>query len=74
MWHKSQASMDVTKVTIDASEVDQILINCWQRSKINHTIYLYPQMGKKFELFNGIEFKDVTILLEETDAPADSTE
>ncbi len=74
MWHKSTASIDVTKVTIDASEVDQIVIHCWQGTKTNHTIYLYPQIGKKFELFNGIEFKDSTILLEEADAKANSTE
>ena len=74
MWHRSTTSIDATKVTIDAAEADQIVIQCWQGDKCSHTIYLYPQMGKKFELFNGIEFKDKTILLEETDAEADSAE
>ena len=74
MYHRSQASVDVTKVTIDAGEADQILIKCWQGDKYYHTIYLYPSQGKEFELFNGIDFKDETILLEETDAKADTSE
>ncbi|MAR67954.1 MAG: hypothetical protein CL833_11965 [Crocinitomicaceae bacterium] len=70
MYHKSQFSAETTKVTIDAKEPDQILIRCWQKNKECHTIYIYPQEGKKFELFNGIEFKDETILMEETNADA----
>ena len=60
LYHRSQVSMEVTKVTLDAGDEDQILIQCWQGGNTYHTIYLYPQEGKKFELFNGIEFKDET--------------
>ncbi len=65
MYHNSQASLEVTKVTLDAGEKDQILIKCWQGGNTYHTIYLYPQEGKEFELFSGIEFKDETILMEQ---------
>lgn len=65
LYHRSQVSMEVTKVTLDAGEEDQILIQCWQGGNIYHTVYIYPQVGKKFELFSGIEFKDETILMEQ---------
>ena len=65
LYHRSQVSMEVTKVTLDAGDEDQILIQCWQGGNTYHTVYLYPQEGKKFELFNGIEFKDETILMEQ---------
>ena len=67
MYHRSQVSMEVTKVTLDAGEEDQILIQFWQGSNNYHTVYLYPQVGKEFELFSGIEFKDETILMEQVD-------
>lgn len=65
LYHNSQASLEVTKVTLDAADEDQILIKCWQGGNTYHTIYLYPQWGKKFELFSGVEFKDETILMEQ---------
>ena len=49
LYHRSQVSMEVTKVTLDAGDEDQILIQCWQGGNTYHTIYLYPQEGKKFE-------------------------
>jgi|TARA_B000000557_G_scaffold118820_1_gene96449 hypothetical protein len=57
--------MEVTKVTLDAGDQDQILVQFWQGSSNYHTVYLYPQEGKKFELFRGIDFKDETILMEQ---------
>ena len=65
MYHRSQVSMEVTKVTLDAGDQDQILVQFWQGSSNYHTVYLYPQEGKKFELFRGIDFKDETILMEQ---------
>lgn len=68
LYHRSQVSMEITKVTLDAGDEDQILIQFWQGANnytARHTVYLYPQQGKKFELFNGIEFKDETILIEQ---------
>ena len=40
MYHRSQVSMEVTKVTLDAGEEDQILIQFWQGSNNYHTVYL----------------------------------
>ena len=65
MYHRSQVSMEVTKVTLDAGDQDQILVQFWQGSSNYHTVYLYPQESKKFELFRGIDFKDETILMEQ---------
>ena len=65
LYHRSQVSMEVTKVTLDAGDEDQILVQFWQGANNYHTVYLYPQEGKKFELFSGIEFKDETILMEQ---------
>lgn len=65
LYHRSQVSMEVTKVTLDAADESQILIQFWQGGNIYHTVYIYPQVGKKFELFSGIEFKDETILMEQ---------
>ena len=67
LYHRSQVSMEVTKVTLDAGEEDQILIQFWQGTNTYHTVYLYPQEGSKFELFSGIEFKDETILMQQVD-------
>jgi len=74
MYHRSQASMEVTKITLDAKEPDQILIKCWQGRDHYHTIYLYPQDGKEFTLFTGIEFEDETILMEAKDVQTDTSE
>lgn len=74
MYHRSQASLEVTKVTLDAGEPDQIVIKCWQGRDSYHTIYLYPQQDKEFGMFTGIEFKDETILLEAIDVQTDTSE
>lgn len=65
LYHRSQVSMEVTKVTLDAEDEGQILIQFWQGANNYHTVYLYPQEGKRFQLFSGIEFKDETILMEQ---------
>ena len=65
LYHRSQVSMEVTKVTLDAEDEGQILIQFWQGANNYHTVYLYPQVGKRFQLFSGIEFKDETILMEQ---------
>ena len=73
MYHRSQASLEVTKVTLDAGEPDQILIKCWQGRDSYHTIYLYPKDGKEFALFTGIDFEDETILMEAKDVQTDTS-
>ena len=73
LYHRSQVSMEVTKVTLDAADESQILIQFWQGGNTYHTIYLYPQEGKEFELFSGIEFKDETILMEQVSKETEET-
>ena len=57
----------VTKVTLDAKEPDQILIQFWQGTK-NTTQFIFTHKKvQNLNLFNGIEFKDETILMQQVD-------
>ena len=55
LYHRSQVSMEVTKVTLDAGGRPNSY-QFWQGTNTYHG-YLYPQEGSKFELFSGISSK-----------------
>lgn len=73
MYTSMSGTIECTRVVMYTDDPNFVAIKFYQG---NHTcpltVYASAQDGKTFEFFTGIEAKDVTILLEETDAETDS--
>ena len=75
MYTSMSGTIECTRVVMYTDDPNFVAIKFYQG---NHTcpltVYASAQDGKTFEFFTGIEAKDVTILLEEADAKANSAE
>lgn len=75
MYTRMNGTIDCTKVVIYTDDPNFVAIKFHQgQNEIPLTVYASARDGKTFEFFTGIESKDVTILLEETNAKADTAE
>ena len=75
MYTSMSGTIECTRVVMYTDDPDFVAIKFYQgKHDCPLTVYASVSDGKKFEFFTGIEAKDVTILLEETDAETDSAE
>ena len=75
MYTSMSGTIECTRVVILTDDPDFVAIKFYQgQHDCPLTVYASASDGKTFEFFTGIEAKDVTILLEETNAKADTSE
>ena len=69
MYYNGSMVMECTKVVVDASDPDWVVIRFMQDDDIipKFNVSISPQSEKKFHFFNGIEGFEKTILLEQID-------
>ena len=71
---KINNTVECTRVVMYTDDPNFVAIKFYQNRDCVMTAYASAADGKTFEFFTGIEAKDVTILLEETNAQTDTTE
>jgi len=75
MYTSISGTIECTRVVMYTDDPNFVAIKFYQgQHDCPLTVYASASDGKTFEFFTGIEAKDVTILLEETDAKADTAE
>jgi hypothetical protein len=74
MYTSITNTIECTRVVMYTDDPSFVAIKFYNNRDCIMTAYASSSDGKTFEFFTGIEAKDVTILLEETDAKTDSTE
>ena len=74
MYTSMSGTIECTRVVMYTDDPNFVAIKFYQgQHDYPLTVYASASDEKTFEFFTGIEAKDVTILLEETDAPTDTT-
>lgn len=64
--------VESTRVVVDTGTKDFVSFKFYYNENLILTAHASASSGKEFQFFNSIEPHDVTILLEETDATADT--
>ena len=74
MYTSMSGTIECTRVVMYTDDPNFVAIKFYQgQHDCPLTVYASASDEKTFEFFTGIEAKDVTILLEEIDAPTDTT-
>lgn len=72
MYTSITNTIECTKVIVDTEQKDFVSFKFYQGRNLVLTTHASASSDKEFEFFKPIEAHDVTILLEETDATADT--